>query len=376
MAGSGAVNTQVEQPAPADEPVRGQRTERDQDQAAGAPEPRLEAAGSPAAGPGVVPARQAFALVAASLGLMALLRAPDMIHTGEGMTPGRTRDAVLALARPLDRVTRPLGLDWPGERLSALFGHPDVTGASELTATAPPAVGPPPAAAAAPTHPAVAPARVPTVADPLRVLVTGDSLTEELGPTIANTAPPTVRAQTDTRYGTGLVRPDFFDWAAHARQQLATDNPEVVVVALGANDGQGITMPDGTVLPAGSPPWTAEYQRRAEVVLRIWADDGKRRVYWASLPPARSSRLDGYFRQLNGAVAAAAALVPGARFLDLGGQLADHGHYSDYLRGPGDQPVLARTRDGVHYTRDGARIVAAPILAALGSDFRLTPSGS
>jgi len=115
-----------------------------------------------------------------------------------------------------------------------------------------------------------------------------------------------------------------------------------------------------------------EYRRRALVVLRIWTGAGRRRVYWVSLPPARSSRMDAYFHQLNGAVADAVRQVPGARFLDLGPELSDHGHYSDYLRDAAGQAILARTRDGVHYTPDGARIVAAPVLAALTADYRLS----
>ncbi|WP_241832311.1 SGNH/GDSL hydrolase family protein [Pseudofrankia sp. EUN1h] len=335
----------------------------------------------------VVSARRAFALVTLSLAAMAVLRAPAAVHAGEGMPAGTTRDVVLALARPLATVTHPLGLDWPSRRLSAFFGHGAPATHSELVTaagqeksaatTAEPRMGgkglvtPPP--------PAPAPVRVPTTADPLRVLVTGDSLTESLGPTIANTGPATVRAQTDTRFGTGLVRPDFFDWASHAREQIAARDPEVVVVALGANDGQGITLPDGTVLPAGSPRWADEYRRRALVLLRIWTDGGQRRVYWASLPPARSGRLDGYFRQLNAAVADAARQVPGAEFLDLTPELTDQGHYSDYLRNPAGHTVLARTRDGVHYTLDGSRIVAVPILAALTADYRLStpvPAGA
>jgi hypothetical protein len=330
-----------------------------------------------------VPARRAFGLVAGTLAAVALLRAPAAVHTGEGMPPGTARDVVLALARPLDRITRSLGLDWPDRRLASLFGHDPRAAGDGLAAAAslvPQATDPvrqgagaPPrgAAPATASPPALAPLRQPTVADPLRLLVTGDSLTESLGPTVTNTGPATIRARTDTRYGTGLVRPDFFDWAAHAREQLATDPPEAVIVALGANDGQGITLPGGQVLPAGSPGWVDEYRRRALVVLRIWADGGRRRVYWVSLPPARSGRLDGYFRQLNDAVAAAAREVPGVTFLDLGAALSDHGHYSDYLRDAGGRTVLARTRDGVHYTLDGARIVAAPVLAAVERDYRL-----
>jgi hypothetical protein len=362
VAGFGAVDTQVdESPSPSADP---------------SPLP----AGSSAR---AVSARRAFALVTLSLTATALLRAPAAVHAGEGMPSGSTRAAVLAVARPLAAVTRPLGLDWPADRLSTWFGH-DAPGASselvvaagrERPAATTPVAAAPHVAATAGAPPAarpLAPVRVPTAADPLRVLVTGDSLTESLGPTIANSAPPTVRARTDTRFGTGLVRPDFFDWASHARDQLAHDDPEVVVVALGANDGQGITLPGGTILPAGSPQWADEYRRRALAMLRIWTDGGTRRVYWTSLPPARSGRLDGYFRQLNTAVADAARQVPGARFVDLTPELTDGGHYSDYLRDASGHTVLARTRDGVHYTLDGSRLVAEPVLAALRADYQLS----
>ncbi|WP_261558672.1 DUF459 domain-containing protein, partial [Frankia tisae] len=213
------------------------------------------------------------------------------------------------------------------------------------------------------------PRRRPSV--PLRVLVTGDSLTESLGPTITNTAPDTVRAQTETRFGTGLVRPDFFDWAAHARVQVAERNPELVIVTMGGNDGQGITLADGTVLPAGSAEWAAEYQRRASVVMRIWTADGARRLLWLSLPPARSDRLNGYFRQLNAATAAATAGVNGASYLDLAPWLSKDGTYSDYLTAADGQAVLARSHDGVHLTLDGARIAAAHVIDNIRSTWQL-----
>ncbi|MCL9795626.1 DUF459 domain-containing protein, partial [Frankia sp. AgKG'84/4] len=213
-----------------------------------------------------------------------------------------------------------------------------------------------------PAPTAVAPPRRPTATDPLRVLVTGDSLTETVGPAITNAVPGTVRVRTETRYGTGLARPDYFDWASRARAQLGEQHPELVVVAMGGNDGQGITRPDGTVLPAGTPEWSAEYQRRADVVMRIWTGAGERRLLWLGLPPARSQRLDGYFHQLNAAAAAAAAGVPGATYLDLTPWLSRGGAYSDYLTTADGRTVLARSRDGVHLTLDGARIAATHVL--------------
>ncbi|WP_235487081.1 DUF459 domain-containing protein, partial [Frankia sp. AvcI1] len=147
--------------------------------------------------------------------------------------------------------------------------------------------------------------------------------------------------------------------------------PELIIVAMGGNDGQGITLPDGTVLPAGSAGWEAEYRRRASVVMRIWTGNGARRLLWLGLPPARSHRLNGYFHQLNAATAAAAAGVSGASYLDLTPWLSKDGAYSDYLTGAGGRDVLARSRDGVHLTLDGARIAAAHALDAVRSTWQL-----
>ncbi|EIV95594.1 DUF459 domain-containing protein [Frankia sp. QA3] len=324
-----------------------------------------------------VPARRALVLVVAVLGLLAVLRAPAMVHAGEGMRPGLTRTLVLGAARPTERVTHAVRLDAPDRWLTRAFGHGTAPrgAASELaTAASRAAAGAAatgrPGTAGAPAAPP-APLRLPSAADPLRVLVTGDSLTESLGPTITNTAPDTVRAQTETRFGTGLVRPDFFDWAAHARVQVAERNPELVIVAMGGNDGQGITRADGTVLPAGSAEWEAEYQRRASVVMRIWTGDGARRLFWLSLPPARSGRLDAYFRRMNAATATAAAGVSGASYLDLTPWLSKDGAYSDYLTDAGGRAVLARSHDGVHLTLDGARIAAAHVLDTVRGTWRL-----
>lgn len=42
----------------------------------------------------------------------------------------------------------------------------------------------------------------------------------------------------DFRYSTGLTRPDFFDWPAHAQARTAALQPEVVLFLVGPNDSQ------------------------------------------------------------------------------------------------------------------------------------------
>ncbi|MCM3926471.1 DUF459 domain-containing protein, partial [Frankia sp. AiPs1] len=77
----------------------------------------------PRVGADAVPARRALLLVVAVLGLLAALRAPAMVHTGEGMRPGLTRTLVLSAARPIERATHTVRLDAPDRWLTRAFGH-------------------------------------------------------------------------------------------------------------------------------------------------------------------------------------------------------------------------------------------------------------
>ncbi|MGH2391852.1 MAG: DUF459 domain-containing protein, partial [Chloroflexota bacterium] len=148
-----------------------------------------------------------------------------------------------------------------------------------------------------------------TASTPLRLLVTGDSLTGYLGPILVNEAAAAgpVKGYVDTHNGTGLTRPDFVDWSLVAQQQVADDDPDAVVVMMGGNDFQNMTLPNGAFFEAGTPAWTKEYQRRAEICMRIWTQGGKRRVYWLSMPPARNTTWAYDDRQINIALKRAAA---------------------------------------------------------------------
>nr|MDT0667136.1 hypothetical protein [Micromonospora sp. DSM 115978] len=67
-----------------------------------------------------VPAKKAIVLVASVLALLVLLQAPAMVHAGEGMPPGTTRDLVLGFARPIESVTSTLRLDRPAKALAGV----------------------------------------------------------------------------------------------------------------------------------------------------------------------------------------------------------------------------------------------------------------
>ena len=118
------------------------------------------------------------------------------------------------------------------------------------------------------TTTALPPLRAGTPADPLRVLVVGDSLAADLGNRLAARLDATGRIATtlDTRPATGLTRPDAFDWLAQLRADLGRVHPDVVVAMWGANDAQGMPLPSGAAA-FGSPVWLSTYAARVAAVL-------------------------------------------------------------------------------------------------------------
>lgn len=212
----------------------------------------------------------------------------------------------------------------------------------------------------------------PSVAHPLRLLVTGDSLPGYLGPVLVNEAAAVgpVIGFVDVHDGTGLTRPDFVDWSLLAHGQVVADHPDAVVVWIGGNDFQNMTLPNGAFFTAGTPAWTREYQRRAEICLRIWLQSA-RRVYWLSMPPARNSAWAHDYAQINVAIQRAAARLPGTEYVDILGPITNHGRYADYVYDGHGQPVLVRESDGVHVNIAGSTLVAHELLRLLEREWRL-----
>ncbi len=353
----------------------------------------------PVAVVGSMPAGHALLVIVGALVLAMLFNSHAMVHAGEGMPAGTTRDLVLDVGKPVDSFAHAVWLDKPRTWLDKLFGHqPAPTGPSDLSqlptpadnrplgsgpvthpSAGPSSAGPvtggkPSAGPTSPPKPVLPALRVPTKQDPLKLLIAGDSMTEFLGPALVNqgSAAGKLAGNTVTKYGTGLVRPDFFDWSIYAKQLVEQQKPDAVVVMLGGNDGQGITLANGAVLPDGSDAWAKEYRRRVEVVMRIFAGDGKRRVYWVPMPVPRSPKLAVDYHLMDLAVADAAATVPGVTDVNIVPRLSNNGQYADYLPGSNGQPILARARDGIHLSSDGASLAASLVLGALNKDWHLT----
>ncbi len=315
------------------------------------------------------PAGRALAVMALALVLAALFNSGAFVAAAEGMPFGWQRTALLDLAKPVDAVARALRFDRPRAAADRALGRA-ADPKPGRGAFADPLPSPSAAPPASPSPPPPAVRRDANAAAPLRLFVTGDSMIEFMAPKLIAAGGAAVTGSSEVKYGTGLVRDDFFDWPAHARALLAARQPEAVVVQLGGNDGQNIQLTGRRILAAGSPEWTAEYQRRATVLMQILTGSGERGVYWVGMPPAKSARLFRIYGALNRALAAAAAAVPGARYVDIWDDFAPAGRYTDFLPVNG-RAVLVRARDGIHVNREGAALIQRKLLAVLDADWKL-----
>lgn len=294
---------------------------------------------------------RAFLVTLAALLLGALLNAESLAHSASVRPPGWQRDLATTLTDGLVDVSRFLQLDHPARWIA------DIRGRDESGVTPSPATGP-------------AGVFTPTEDRPVRLWVTGDSLTQTLGPALVNQATATgvIEARDEVVYSAGLTRPDFFDWPDHLARSLAQQPVEIVVFMIGANDGQPILTPDGW-MNVDSESWSIEYRSRvAETmdVLASWATS----VYWVGQPIARSESLSAQISVMNSIFGAEAAVHDRVRYVDSWDLFTDdEGGYSAWLPNDEGRMVLMRDDDGVHLTPAGADVLASDILDTIRQDW-------
>ena len=195
----------------------------------------------------------------------------------------------------------------------------------------------------------------------LRLLVTGDSMIQPLDDYLRlRLRPDGVGVTSDPRISTGISKPSFLDWPAHARRQTARLRPDVTVMFLGANDG----FPIGDA-PCCGAAWVRAYAARVRGMMETYARRGRGRVYWLTLPAPRGGFFRRTFPAVNAALRQAAAGAPAAaRLIRLDRYFTPGGRFRQAMR-IGGRTVQVRQRDGVHLSKPGAAAAASRVVRAL-----------
>lgn len=316
------------------------------------------------------PAGQALLVVVLTLVLTVVLDADGLVRTAERQPRGWTRSLSLTLMHPIQDLSQALRLNRPREWLAEATGHEDdvritpTKGVEVAPLTTPPPTNGSTVAPSSTTTTTLPAFRVPTAADPLRVLVVGDSLSGQLGPAMAdelNGLPAAVTV--DEEVGTGLARPDVVDWPSRLTEEVGRVQPEVIVLIFGGNDNQDLRTADGWVYISHFDEWKLEYQRRVAQIMNIVAAPG-RSVLWVGLPVMDRPKLQAVVPTINELIQAEAAARPGlVTYVDPNLVLAGPGgSYAAYLPDGSGGQVRVREGDGVHPTRAGAARIARQLL--------------
>jgi lysophospholipase L1-like esterase len=313
-------------------------------------------------------ARDTVLCIAFAVVLLVLFEGRSVREAGEEMRPGWERSVVLAVGRPAGWVADALPLAAVADDVTAWLSPEDDLdegpgGFDEAPATA--AGGVPPV-----TPDAFDPRTLgeePPAPRPLRtLLVTGDSMVMPLDAELARELSGRgVETDREPHVGTGISQTELLDWGRLSLRQ-AQDEPDAVVVFLGANEG----FPMRGVRCCGAD-WAAAYADRARRVMNHYRRDGAARVYWLTLPLPRDGDRREIARAVNAAIEVAAQPYRAqVRVLDMAARFTPGGRYRDAIESGGRERIV-RDADGIHLNGAGADIAADDVIRALEADFRL-----
>jgi uncharacterized protein len=312
-------------------------------------------------------------------GLWLVLDAPTLLRSAEASRFGARRTVAIELLRPLSSVDTALGLSHVVSGTDRVLGRTG-TGVVQLSRSVTHKAHragrhgalrtAPATAATSSSTPAVAPdgfpqLPTPTNVNPLRVLSVGDSLGVDLGNPLVNDLVMTgvVDAAADAHIDTGLSRPDYFDWPAELRNDLARYSPQVVVVFLGANDPQNMVVA-GNAVAFGTAEWSIDYGQRVDDFAKEATDTGAR-VILVGMPPMADAGLSAAVQVLNQRFAAASRR-PGVTYFPSWPVLSDpSGAFETYLPDTSGNEVQVREPDGTHITPAGADRLAKAIMVEM-----------
>jgi hypothetical protein len=304
-----------------------------------------------------------------------LLFAPTLQHNAQVSPVGKRRTVSLDLVGPVASFSRALQLSrivsatgredsQPGGTIGLTFSGPTSDGrrpSHHKPGQQPVALPEPTTTTTVPPDP-----KHPTAANPLRVLIVGDSIGLDMGGALQSDLASTgvVNAGLDARESTGLTRPDYFNWPAELQSDLKSANPQVVVVMIGANDAQDFLGPPD--VPYTSSQWNTLYAQRAAQFMQI-AGSGGATVVWVGMPPMQDPNLSGQMIDIDVVDAHQATLAtPPAHFVNTVKSLGTaRGGYTAFVTNAAGQIVNTRTPDGIHLTPGGSQVVAQQVIAEL-----------
>lgn len=176
----------------------------------------------------------------------------------------------------------------------------------------------------------------------------------------------TITIEIKSKSGSGLSRPDVFDWATYIDKQK--DQFEKTIILLGTNDAQNLII-NKKVVPFDSKEWKAEYSLRVRTLLQKMCSKSKQ-VYWVSSLRMRSEAFDAKMRSLHEVVRKEIKTQSTcAQYISVFQWFTKKSKYTDTWitdsKKNGKKTIKLRVADGVHMTYWGADLFSQKIIESI-----------
>lgn len=209
-----------------------------------------------------------------------------------------------------------------------------------------------------------------TSKDVYQVFVLGDSLAAGLWSGVSRVIDGDVRISLNGRYkeDSGLSRPEYYDWNGALPKILSSNKIDIAIVMIGSNDAQ--TIRDGQTRYAfDTPEWRTAYIRQVDELMASLKAAGAA-VYWMEMPPMLAQKYDASMKVIS-AIHEERAKAAGIRFVATRDALLDKGKYSDSGFDDTGEFVKLRSRDGVHFLKEGNNKLASFVVGAINKDIEV-----
>ncbi len=185
------------------------------------------------------------------------------------------------------------------------------------------------------------------------LFVLGDSLASGLATGLSSALESSlaIKITAETNNGSGLTRPDSFDWSRRVANLLKANDIHIAVVMIGINDQRSIRTADGLIRFA-TPEWAQAYALRVEDIVKRLTE-AKVAVYWVGLPVVADPEQAVAVEAIN-QIIRERTYLGGVKYIETWNSFVDQfGNYSAF--GPDVSGVTKRLREGngVGFTADG-----------------------
>lgn len=211
------------------------------------------------------------------------------------------------------------------------------------------------------------------VTPPVTILAVGDSLIlEGFGPQFKKKilTYQDVTLISEGKYSTGLNKVSYFDWYARTNELITLHQPDVLLIMIGANDGQSITDNEGNEYLLYTDGWETTYHERVSSYLNLFANQVDI-MYWVGHPVPRDENFRKKFELMNRIYQEECAKFSNVVYIDSWARFAVDGKYSAVVADDTGLKQTVKASDGVHLTIHGGNILSDLVITKMKENIEL-----